>query len=103
MADQLSIYGEAVVWSFDLLGLSTPDKDEDEQSIELALAAYLNELVANDFNKLIGILYRIDISQEKAVAALAEGAETETAGEILASLIINRQKEKIYYRKLYSK
>lgn len=94
---------EAIVWSYRILDLPELERNETPEALELKLANYLNDLIVNDFNKLIGILYRIDISQEKAVAALAESVDKETGGETLARLIIDRQKEKIYYRKLYSK
>lgn len=96
-------YREAVVWSSQLLGLQDLLPNENMEFLERKLADYLDELIVSDFKKLVGILYRIDISQESAVAALAEFGDIETAGETMAKLIINRQKEKIYYRKLYGK
>ncbi|MGY3052223.1 hypothetical protein ACVWYG_000410 [Pedobacter sp. UYEF25] len=94
---------EAVGWSYRLFGLTEDQDNENEQAFEQVLSDHLDHLIITDFNKLIGVLYRIDISQEKAVAALAEGINTNTPGEIMAKLIVNRQKEKLYYRKLYSK
>ena len=94
---------KAVIWSCKLVDFQDFGNDAGTKALEDALSEYLNHLAVKDFNKLIGILYRIDISEEKAIAALAKQKQTENAGETLAKLIIARQKEKIYYRKLYSK
>ena len=103
MENQKAEYREAVAWSYQMLGLTKAQDFKNPEALEEALTNYLNDLIVKDFNKLIGILYRIDISQEKAVAALAQNADKETAGQTMARLIIDRQKEKLYYRKLYSK
>ena len=96
---------EALLWSYEIV---TSDKlvsieDESYEQLQGMLASYLNNLVKKDFNKLISILYRIDIVQEKAISALAENAEKETAGETLARLIIDRQLEKVITRRKYRK
>jgi hypothetical protein len=65
------------------------------------LAEYLDHLVSHDFNKLISILYRIDVSEEKAKQALANKKEDETNGDILAKLLLEREHEKIKFRERY--
>lgn len=96
-------YKEALVWSYRALDL--PEiVDQEEQNLErlkLELSQYLDHLIATDIDKLIRILYRIDISQEKATAALANKSLKETSGETIASLIIARQLEKIETRRKY--
>jgi hypothetical protein len=67
----------------------------------LKLVDHLEYLIKNDFNKLISILYRIDVSEEKAKKALAEKEENESSGYILAKLLIEREKEKIKFREKY--
>ncbi len=96
---------EALLWSYEIVTSDNLVSIEDRSYEELRekLANYLNDLVVNDFNKLISILYRIDIVQEKAMTALAENAEKETAGETLARLIIDRQLEKVITRRKYRK
>ena len=91
---------EAIIWCYQIFGINPEDKN-DTIDLEKALVAYLNNLVNQDFNLLISILYRVDISEEKVVLALSENLEKETAGITLARLIIQRQKEKLYYRNLY--
>lgn len=57
-------YTKALLWSHKIIGLEIHAYSNTDQLMK-ALAAYLNELIAHDFNKLITILYRIDVSQKK--------------------------------------
>ena len=65
------------------------------------LSAYINELILNDFDKLVFILYRIDIN-EKTIKQLLQQANTMSAGETIADAIIARELEKIALRKKYT-
>ena len=65
------------------------------------LAAYINELILKDFEKLVFILYRIDIN-EKAIKQLLQQTTTISAGETIADAIIVRESEKIALRKKYT-
>lgn len=96
---------EALLWSYEIVTSDKPVPIEKQTYEELKekLAKHLDHLLTNDYNKLLAILYRIDISQEKAVAALSENAEEESAGQTLARLIIERQLEKVITRKQYRK
>jgi hypothetical protein len=62
------------------------------------LANYIHHLINHDFNKLVSILYRIDVSEQK-LKQLLEGNPSEDAGKIIATLIIERQLEKLKWRK----
>jgi hypothetical protein len=66
------------------------------------LAEKINELVNTDFQKLISILYRMDISETKLKQLLQDNPGTN-AGIIIAELMIERQAEKIKSRQQYSK
>ena len=57
----------------------------------------INYLIINNFNKLIYILYRADINEQKLNKLLAENKK-EDAGKIIAALFIQRQLEKIKSR-----
>ena len=61
------------------------------------LAEKINYLIVNDFNKLIYILYRTDINEQKLNKLLAENKKEDT-GKIIAALFIQRQLEKIKSR-----
>ncbi len=65
------------------------------------LAVYLNHLILNHFEQLISLLYRIDVSESKIKSFLSNQA-TENAGNIIATLIIERQLEKIKSRQQFN-
>jgi hypothetical protein len=66
--------------------------------LEEKLAAHINYLIEKDFEKLVSLLYRIDVSEKKIKKLLHIYAD-ENAGKIIAQLIITRQLEKIKSRK----
>jgi hypothetical protein len=72
----------------------------DTEKLE-RLAAYLNDLVLHNFNHLVSILYRIDVSEQKVRLALAQNPQNKTAGEIIAHLLLEREAQKIEFRKKY--
>lgn len=57
-------------------------------------------LIDKNFEKLLWILYRIDVDEEKAKQLLSKHLP-EKAPEILAELIINRQQQKEEFRKQF--
>jgi hypothetical protein len=57
------------------------------------LIAHINHLIANDFTKLVYLLYAVDVSEKKLKALLAEHPN-EDAGKIIAHLILERQEQK---------
>jgi len=66
------------------------------------LAESINELIQNDFQKLISILYRLDINEEKLKHLLKENTQSD-AGLIITDLIIERQIQKIKSRQQFSR
>ena len=83
------------------LALMLPEKISYEE-LYSKLSAHLNELIKTDFEKLISLLYRIDISEAKIKSLLKEQQQAN-AGDIIADLIIERQLQKIKSRELFSK
>ena len=73
------------------------------KDIENNLAVYINELIDKDFNKLINLLYRIDISEQKLKIALQNEDKTISSSKTIAKLIIERQLQKLEFRKKFSK
>ncbi len=57
------------------------------------LAGKINELLTTDFQKLISILYRVDVSEDKLKKLLQQNP-TADAGLIIADLMIERQLQK---------
>lgn len=69
---------------------------EDDRKF-FALADFINQLILEDFEKLVTLLYRIDVSEKKLKTMLAEHSMSD-AGKIIAQLIIDRQIQKIKTR-----
>ena len=70
---------------------------QDDEFIA-ALANYLNDLILNDFEKLIFILYKVDVDEKRLKNILTTNLQTD-AGELLARLVVERQIQKINSRK----
>lgn len=65
------------------------------------LSMYLNDLIQNDFNAVVTILYRMDVSEQKVREKLANPKPGENADAMLAILLIERELEKMEWRKRY--
>lgn len=64
------------------------------------LSAYINHLIQTDFQKLVNILYRVDINEPELKRLLKENPNKD-AGQIIAGLITERQLQKIKTRQQY--
>jgi len=62
------------------------------------LAQHINYLIDHDFERLINLLYTVDVSESK-LKNLLEGHSGVDAGLIIAILIIERQLQKIKTRR----
>ncbi len=71
------------------------------QSFRNKLIFAVKHLLESDLEKLVNILYRIDIEEDKVNRALASNG-TEEAVSGIADLIIQRQIQKLEIRKKYS-
>ena len=68
--------------------------------VQTRLSIYINQLIQTGFQKLISLLYRIDVSESKLKLLLQEHPG-EDAGKIIAALIIERQLQKIETRQQF--
>ena len=64
------------------------------------LVKYVDFLIRTDFNKLISILYRVDVSEEKLKRALQKNEYTPTC-RVIATMLLEREIEKRKWRALY--
>ena len=78
------------------LQLNKDDPGPDKQ----VLIDRINYLVIHDFNKLVQLLYRMDVSEEKLNALLKQYAGRD-AGEIIAALMIERELQRIRSRQQF--
>lgn len=73
----------------DLLALISNNHSEQFDRLVRAI----DELVVNDFDKLVRILYRVDVSETKLRNLLQTHPEAD-AGRIIAELLLERELEK---------
>jgi hypothetical protein len=82
-----------------MLDMELQNKYTHEQLIA-ELSQHINHLLQTNFEQLVNLLYRIDVS-EKKLKQLLKDFPKEDAGNIIASLIVERQLEKIKSRNQY--
>ncbi|MBC8984493.1 hypothetical protein H9X96_01735 [Pedobacter sp. N36a] len=73
-----------------------------EAQIRERLVQAFAYLLDNDISKMMNILYRTDVDEEKLKSLLISNSELPSA-EVIADAYLRRQKEKIETRKKYSR
>jgi hypothetical protein len=63
------------------------------------LADYINYLINNDFDKLLRVLYKVDVSEKILQTNLQE--QKRDAGTAIAEMILERQLQKIKTREQF--
>ena len=71
------------------------------EELQNQLVLYINGLIQNHFEKLVSLLYRIDVSEAK-IKTLLQQQPGEDAAKIIAALIIERQLQKIKTRRQFN-
>lgn len=79
------------------LAIELPIETTHQELVE-KLSVHINELIQNNFQQLVFILYKIDVGETKLKQLLQENPN-ENAGRLIAELIIERQKQKLNSRK----
>lgn len=94
---------ESISNTFNRFGLELPLSPNDIESLN-QLKSYLTEklkdLLENNFNLLVSTLYRIDVNEQK-LNELFGSKNRVPIPAALADLIIERQIQKIHFRKKY--
>ena len=70
------------------------------EEIREFLALQIRHLIEGDFNRLIQLLYRVDINEKRLKQMLNEQVEEDPA-YLIAGFIIERQMQKVQTRKLF--
>lgn len=71
-------------------GLQASEADEQSfQALKSLLRERIEFLLDHDFEKLLSLLYRIDVDETKAKSALVEKSDSKPA-EVIAELILQR-------------
>jgi hypothetical protein len=61
--------------------------------LKKALSDYINYLINNDFDKLLSVLYRVDVHEGQLKINLEQ--QKADAGTVIAEMILERQLQKI--------
>jgi hypothetical protein len=88
---------------FNRFGLNLPLSPNDVENLnqlKIYLIEKLKDLLDHNFNLLVNTLYRIDVNEEK-LNELFGSKDRANIPEALAGLIIERQLQKIHFRKKY--
>jgi uncharacterized protein YwgA len=83
------------------LEITLPDNIPLEE-LKQKLSLHINHLINHDFEKLVSLLYRIDVNENK-IRQLLKQEEGENAAGLIADLIIERQLQKIESRRKSAK
>lgn len=93
----MSEYSNAVLKIANELQISAQDVADPFDE----LCSFLNDLINRDFNAVVQILYRMDVSEAKVREKLTNPLPDETAGSILAHLLVQREMEKMKWRERF--
>jgi hypothetical protein len=82
--------------------IATTNALSGKPSVELKsqLISFINELINNDFNALIQLLYRVDVNEKKLKDILKQHQDID-ASVLIADLIVERQLQKIASKKQF--
>ena len=69
--------------------------------MQQALAVFINHLLLHDANRLVTLLYRVDVDEAKLKTLLKENDHAD-ASHIIADAIMQRQLQKIATRKNFT-
>ena len=84
-----------------LLNLNSQLTAMQKAELKEHLILYINYLLLHDFNKLVQILYKIDVNQQKLKELLQANPQTDAA-VIIADLLMQRQQEKIKTKEVFN-
>lgn len=87
MENEVIVIRDALLNDFDLAGCDT------RPALLKRLAMQINHLIQADFHRLVACLYRLDISELKLKQTLEENTDKD-AGELIATLVVERQLQK---------
>ncbi len=83
-----------------ILGVTDADRLLQEDLLN-ALATQIRLWINHDFERLVRFLYRLDVQEDKLRRILKDHPD-EDAGRLIAKLIVDRQLQKIAFRKSWT-
>ena len=94
---------QRIINDFELLGIeiifSGNEKNAYEELMNQLIPA-MNTLLAKNKQKLMQVLYRIDISEEKLSKTVLKFPKAQLA-EVISHLVIEREMQKVITRKIF--
>ena len=92
---------KALISVFQSLQIEKYAANSTEEQFQI-LTEFIDKLIQNDFNRLLSILYRVDISEEKLKRTLSLNKDKQiSSASLIAKLLIEREAEKIISRAKY--
>jgi len=82
------------------LAIALPDKISFEE-LQRQLANHINQLIKNNFESLVALLYKIDVDENKLKLHLIDNPNDD-AGNVIALLIIERLQQKAAFKKQFA-
>ena len=71
------------------------------EALRRAMAVFINEMILHQFDRLVQLLYRMDVSEQKLKQLLQQQSATD-AGYLIAGLVIEREQQKIATRQQFA-
>ncbi len=102
--DLLEKVVEQVKKDFNWFNFEITFKGKDEtpyQELYKQILPLIDELLNDDYPKLMAMLYRIDLDEEFLNRKLKESEHADT-DEVIADLILKRELQKVIIREMYS-
>lgn len=103
--DLIKATAEQIIKDFDMFGLEIKFSGNAYNAYEELfdqIEPQIDKLIHNNPQKFMGILYRIDLSDEQLKKAV-ESNSTEPFSAIVSDLIIKRELQKVVIRNQYKK
>ena len=94
-----------IIKDFDMFGLEIKFSGNAYNAYEELfeqIEPHIKKLIDSNHSKFMGILYRIDVSDEQVKKAINDNS-SEAFSEIVTDLIIKRELQKVVIRNHYSK
>lgn len=76
------------------------DENCTPELLKQQLGVIITELVNNEFDSFLNLLYRVDLSENKIIQLSKENQEAYIAS--ISFLILKREWQKVWFRKKYS-
>ena len=77
-----------------------PASKEDANEFIMELAAAIDKLLVDDFPRLVNMLYRVDVDEQRLKSELKDNPHAN-AGLLIAKLIVERQLKKAETKKQF--